>query len=401
MSITALTVTRRRLLAGSAALGATFALGAPLRAQSEGPVALGALLPLSGPLAQFGPQIAAAQKAVIDEVNAAGGVLGRQIAYYPEDDQNVPDTGLLATRKLIGVDHVSAIMGNLNSAVTAAMMPVAWENKVMVLAVAGSDSLVELPHQGYFVRTQPHTVLQGVRLAEVAQSVDAKSVFILSPQQPYSANLILGIRQQLEPTGVKVEELIFDAKKTSFRSEVEAAIADTPDVLILGGYPPENVIIAKEIYRAGYEGHVVVLSAGLTPAVIEGAGAEVVDGWMTSTPVADSGSNAYAHLAKLLGVDAPHLFSAQGYDQASLAILAIAKAGTADGTAIRDNIRLVGNEAGVPVSSAVEGLKALAEGKEINYLGASGPCKFEDNGNIKVTIFRTLKVVDGALVPQG
>ena len=66
------------------------------------------------------------------------------------------------------------MMGVLNSAVAAAILPACWENKVMVLGVASSDTLVELPHDGYFVRTQPHTVLQGHKLAEIAQDAGAE-----------------------------------------------------------------------------------------------------------------------------------------------------------------------------------------------------------------------------------
>ena len=76
----------------------------------------------------------------------------------------------------------------------------------------------------------------------------------------------------------------------------------------------------------------------------------------------------------------------------------MAKGKDASGTAIRDNIRkIANNDAGV-VDNALDGLKLIAEGKEIKYSGASGPCKFADNGNIIEVAFRTAQVKDGKLV---
>ena len=77
----------------------------------------------------------------------------------------------------------------------------------------------------------------------------------------------------------------------------------------------------------------------------------------------------------------------------------MAKGKDASGTGIRDNIRkIANNDAGVKVDNALDGLKLIAEGKEIKYAGASGPCKFADNGNIIEVAFRTAQVKDGKLV---
>ena len=74
------------------------------------------------------------------------------------------------------------------------------------------------------------------------------------------------------------------------------------------------------------------------------------------------------------------------------------KAKVATGTALKDNVRKISQGTGQKVYSAVEGLKLIAEGKEIKYSGASGPCKFADNGNIIEIAFRTTQVKDGKLV---
>ena len=123
------------------------------------------LVSLTGSGSPFGPNSRVAHQAVVDQVNAAGGLLGRKLEYLAEDDQTNAEAGVRAARKLIDVDKVAAIMSVWASAVGTAVLPLCWENKVMLLGISAADSLAALPHQGYFVRTQPHTESagQGVR----------------------------------------------------------------------------------------------------------------------------------------------------------------------------------------------------------------------------------------------
>src|SRR5262249_25678085 len=102
--------TRRALLKG--AVAASVAAGLPIRAGAQGgPVKLGILTPLTGAGGQDGPRMLKAMRAVVDEVNKAGGVLGRSIETVVEDDQTNPEAAVRAARKLIEVDKVPVIMG--------------------------------------------------------------------------------------------------------------------------------------------------------------------------------------------------------------------------------------------------------------------------------------------------
>ena len=96
----------------------------------------------------------------------------------------------------------------------------------------------------------------------------------------------------------------------------------------------------------------------------------------------------------LLGGD-PDPYSCQTHDHVSLVALAIAKSASPTGTGVHDAIRAIGNPAGTKVDSAVEGLKLLAAGKEIDYSGASGPCQFTPIGDITGCKFRFDVVENG------
>jgi branched-chain amino acid transport system substrate-binding protein len=80
------------------------------------------------------------------------------------------------------------------------------------------------------------------------------------------------------------------------------------------------------------------------------------------------------------------------HDHASLAILAAAQGATASrevsGTAIRDNVRRVCQGDGEKVDNVADGLRLITAGRPVNFEGASGPCEFDERGDIRGTKFR-------------
>src|SRR3954449_2293182 len=271
-------ITRRNaLLASAGAVGAPFVITTPGFGQT-GPIKIAGLVSLTGSGSPFGPNNRIAHQAVVDQVNAAGGLLGRKIEYLAEDDQTNAEAGVRAARKLIDVDKVSAIMSVWASAVGSAVLPLCWENKVMLLGISAADSIAALPHQGYFVRTQPHTELQGKEFARFALTQNAGTLSLMMPQTPFTETVFKAIRETVEPKGVKVASVIFDGKKTSFRSEVDEMMRAGPDLLMMGGYQAENIVMAKDLFRANYKGKIMGFAFGITPAFIEGAGKEAAEG---------------------------------------------------------------------------------------------------------------------------
>jgi branched-chain amino acid transport system substrate-binding protein len=398
MSPKHLTISRRGLLGAGAGAAFVIASGAA-RSEIAGPVRIGALLPLTGAGGIYGPPMANLHKSIVEEVNAGGGILGQHVDYFFEDDQTNPDAGVLAVRKLIDVDNVCAVMGLWSSAVAAPTLSICWQNKVMMIAIAASDSLAELPHQGYFIRTNVHVALQGEKIGEWALAQGAKNVFILLAQNPFSEPMRKGFAETVEPKGVKTKAIIYDSRKTSFRTEVDQVVDAAPDLIFLGGYPQDNIVIMKDLYRTGYKCKIVGTGTGITGQFLDGAGKEVAEGIYTVQPSPVVGSPAYAKLAKLIGKDQPDTNMCQSYDQINLVLLSVAAAQQATGTAIRDTIRSIGDPTGEKVDNVLDGLKLLGAGKKINYEGASGPCKFLPNGNVASANFRTFQVKDGKLVP--
>jgi branched-chain amino acid transport system substrate-binding protein len=388
-------ISRRAVLAGAAAL--TLVPVARARAQGAS-IKLGTLTPLTGAGGPYGPPMRKAMAWVVEQVNAAGGVLGRRVELVSEDDQTNPDAGVRAARKLIDVDKVAAVMGTWASAVTTAVAPLCWESKTFLTTVSGSDTITQLPHQGYLVRTQPNTHLQMAKLGAFVLSLGAKRLFVLSAQTPFAEPSYRLLAEALPRGGAQVVgHVIYDRDKTTFRSEVDQALRANPDMVFLNGYTPDLTVLMKDLFRAGYGGPRIGPGYAINAKLLGSVPAEVTEGAHVFSPSPSIDSPVYKRLAGALGTEDVDPYSAQCHDHASLVCLAIAKAREATGTGIRDNIRKISQGAGAKVDSAVEGLKLLAQGKEINYEGASGPCDFTESGDILDAKFRYEQVEKGKL----
>jgi len=386
-----LLIDRRAVMAGMAA---TLAAPAVLRAQTA-PIKLGALNPLTGVGGAYGPFMRDAIAGVISHVNDAGGIMGRQIDLVSEDTQTSPEAAVRAARKLIDVDGVAAIMGTWASSVTTAVAPLCWESKTMLFTVSGADSITELPHEGFIARTQPNSRLQITVAGDFMTNEGATKFAWIGPQTPFAQSSIDILKTTAEGVGHAFDSLIYEADKSTYRSEVDTILRSDPDFIMLGGYVADSTVLLRDLWQAGYEGKIVGPAYAVNQNLIEALPKEVVEGVFTWEGAPAIGSAAYADVKGILGVDVVDPYSAQTYDHATLAILSMAAGAEATGETIKTYLRKVSQGDGPAVSSALEGLKALPNGGEVNYSGASGPCDFNQIGDITGTQFLFKKIEDG------
>lgn len=396
------TVTRRDLLKASATAGLVLGAPAILSGQSKEPIPVGTLCPLTGAGGSYGPDMQRAVVAVADRINRSGGIRGRPVQLFHEDDQTNAEAGVRAARKLIDVNKVVAIVATWASAVTLAVKPLCVEARVFLIGVSGADAVTQGDHQGYVARTQPNTNLQGRMYAKFATSKrEWKRVAYLALQTPYAVSFGDAFTGGLKAAGVTItDSLIYEDKKPSYRSEVTRVLATNPDLIMLEGYTPDSIIMAKDMYKAGYQGAILAPSFAINAKFIEGVGAEVAEGiWnMDRAPLFDSPAYKEFSAAVPGGDQSP--YAPQAWDQMSLVALALAAGkGEASGTVIKDNLRSVSNPPGTVVYSFADGAKLLRAGKKINYEGASGSCDFDRIGDILSAPFSVQQVRKGRSEP--
>src|SRR5262249_24115950 len=159
-----------------------------------------------------------------------------------------PEAAVRAARKLIEVDKVPMIMGTWASAVTSAVAPVCWESKTLLMTCSGADTITQLPHQGFVIRTQPTSKLQATSHAEFILSLGHKRVAIIGVQAPFALPNKEHLNAVLKPQGGEVvAHVIYEKDKPSYRSEIDQVMRAKPDFLYTNGYAPDTVVLLRDM----------------------------------------------------------------------------------------------------------------------------------------------------------
>src|SRR5213082_3909050 len=134
---------RRKLLKGTAALGA-LQVASPfiIQARGETPIKIGMVDPLTGVYAAVAGNEVMGAKLAIEQINAKGGMLGRQVELLVEDSANDVGTGVQKARKLIERDQVSFLIGDVNSGVAQAIAQVTNEKRVLHIVSGGHTDTI-------------------------------------------------------------------------------------------------------------------------------------------------------------------------------------------------------------------------------------------------------------------
>src|SRR2546428_2987775 len=329
------TMTRRELLKASGTAGLVLGAPAILSAQSKEPIPIGTLCPLTGAGGSYGPDMQRSVVAVVERINKAGGIHGRPIQLFHEDDQTNPEAAVRAARKLIDVNKVIALMSTWASAVTLAVKPLAVEAKVFYLSVSGADAVTEGNHGGYIARTQPNTKLQGQVYAKwVLSRKEFKRVAYMALQTPFAVPFGDNFMGTVKSGGVTItDNLIYEDKKPSYRSEITRVLATNPDLIMLEGYAPDSVVIAKELYRLSYKGAILGPAFSINAKFVEGAGVEVAEGIWAIDPAPSFDAPAYKQFAAAVPTADKNPYAPQAWDHMTLVGLALAAGrGEASGT---------------------------------------------------------------------
>jgi ABC-type branched-subunit amino acid transport system substrate-binding protein len=225
--------------------------GGPRRT-SPTPLRIGSLLPKTGDLAIAGPPIFAGVQLAVNDVNAAGGILGRTVEYLDGDDGTDPKVAGATVERLLTAG-VQVIVGAGASGITKAVMPQVVEaQRVLISPSATSDELSGLEDNGFFFRTSPPDVLQSKALTDVIMRYGVRRIVIIARKDSYGLGLRDQVVEQLTAAGVNAEnikaldyEIREQYKVEDFAPQARATTAFEPDsVLVIGFAESSNMIKA-------------------------------------------------------------------------------------------------------------------------------------------------------------
>ncbi|MRX51464.1 ABC transporter substrate-binding protein [Paracoccus sp. S-4012] len=385
---------RQRLLACLAA--ATAIAAAQSAAAQDCTINIGAVLSITGPNAAIGSAIGDAGRLAVDHFNEAGGAAGCKLNFVLRDDQGQPNVGVDAAKTLVSIDRSPVILGAIASGVSLPILTsVSVPSKVTQISCCSSaPTFTELAEeggtQGYFFRTLPTDRPQAVVMAKIAKEKGYGSVAIIYVNSDYGNAMAKNFTAAAEAQGIEVTDVVgYNQEQASYRAEVSAALKGKPDALFLVAFPADGATITREWLAFGGSKQLLLSNAMRAREYVEAVGAQHlteavgIDNAQTEGPSVEAFNAAWT-AEKGSPPEGPGLHTM--YDATAVALLALEKAGAPDGTAIRDAVREVTGGQGTTIYPGPEGFakakELIAAGEPITYEGATGPIKFDENGDV-------------------
>jgi hypothetical protein len=213
-----------------------------------GPLTIGYLLPLTGNLAFLGPPEIAGFDLAIQDINAAGGVLGAPVAAEGADSGDTStDTATQSVDRLLQAG-VNVIVGAASSGVSQTVVDTITGAGVMQISPANtSDIFTTYDDNGLYFRTAPPDLLQARALADLILEDGNNTVGILALNDPYGTGLAENTRNNLIDGGLSEEDVpdpvIYDPQAANFDAEVQQMVDLNPDAIIVIGFEESSKII--------------------------------------------------------------------------------------------------------------------------------------------------------------
>ena len=302
---------------------------------------------LSGAVSTYGQSLTAGVELAIAEINAAGGVLGKQIEIVKIDNKSDTTEAANASTRLATRDKVVAILGPATSGNTKAASPPAMENKVPLISASATDDDVTVDSNGnvreYIFKTCFSDSFQGVTMANFAYGdLNAKKVAILFDNtSDYAKGLTKSFKETYEGLGgAVVKEEAYQAKDTDFKAVLTNIKGANPEVLYVPGYYEEVGLIVRQARELGLNVAILGADGYDSPKLAEIAGAGALNdvyytnhySSMDTAPEITAFRDAYKakHNAE------PDAFNALGYDLGYFFADAVTRAGEATPEKVKD-----------------------------------------------------------------
>ncbi|GAA4229897.1 branched-chain amino acid transport system substrate-binding protein [Sagittula marina] len=387
---------KKLMLAVSAA---ALAAGAAHAESHASEAKIGIMLGFTGPIESITPMMADSAELALTEVNDSGQFLsGVTLVPVRADSTCVdPAAATAAAERMITSDGIVALMGADCSGVTGAVLSnVAVPNGIpMISPSATSPALSDAEDNGMFFRTAPSDARQGAVLAEILAEKGITEVAVTYTNNDYGKGFADAFAENFD--GTITLSSPHDDGKADYSAEIGALASAGGEALVVLGYTDQG---GKGMIQASYDTgafDTYVMGDGMYGDTLFSELSDALEGSYGTIPWAEGeGADAFAKITEGAGFDASSSYTRESYDAAALIALAMMKGGEVSSEAVAANIMDVANAPGEPILPGELGkaLEILAEGGDIDYVGASG-VEFIGGGEAAGS-YRHYNVVDGA-----
>jgi ABC-type branched-subunit amino acid transport system substrate-binding protein len=238
------------LIAASAPESAIVELGTTTSTRAgDGQLHIGSLLPETGSLAFLGDPEYAGLVFAINEINTAGGVLGKEVLYTQGDSGDTSTDIASTTADRLISEGVDAIVGAASSGVTLTVIDKITAAGITMFSPANtSPALSDYADDSLYFRNAPADGLQGAVVANQIIEDGNASVFIMNLDDAYGNGIAAVVKDVLEAAGVEVKGVkAYDPTAASFDAEVGEIVAADPDAIVLVSFDEGSRILRTAV----------------------------------------------------------------------------------------------------------------------------------------------------------
>jgi branched-chain amino acid transport system substrate-binding protein len=346
------------------ALVAGVALGLTMSAMAADPIKIGVSGPFTGGSAPMGVSMRDGVRLAVAEINAKGGVLGRQLQMVERDDEAKPERGVQIAQELINKEHVAATVGYINTGVALASQRFYQQAKIPVMNNVATGSIVTKQFanqpENFVFRNSANDTIQSTMIAEEAIRRGFKKPAILADSTNYGQLGREDLEKVLEKKSVKpVSVEKYNIGDVDMTAQLLRAKQAGADVVLTYGIGPELAQIANGMQKLGWKVPIVgswtlAMANFIDNAGANGNGTRMPQTFIQNpdTPKRKAFIDAYVKAYNPPGGMPSAVSAAQGYDSIYLLAAAIQQAGSTEGPKI---------------AAALEDLKTPIEGVVTTY----------------------------------
>jgi len=340
---------------------------------------VGVVLPLTGSMASYGANAKDGIQLAASEINsrAANSPDASKIELVVEDSNGEPRPAVSAFQKLVSVDKVTAVIGDVGSSATLAMAPIANQQKVLLFSPAASSPTIT--GAGEFVwRNWPSDAFEASVMVDYLKRKQFKKISLVLLNNDYGQAMLQTVKKGLEGSGVEIVATEFFLQDvTDLRAQVTKASEPKPDVIYLISYPKDSIVFLRQYTELGVTIPVVSTSSFEDASILANQ-AKAAEGVVFTSPkppgVNDPKVLSFkSNYVKTYNKE-PGLVADYSYDALNLLVEAAKLGGGVSGEQLKAGL-----------------------GKITDFHGASGLINFDKNGDvIKPAGLKTVK--DGKYV---
>ncbi|WP_407050535.1 branched-chain amino acid ABC transporter substrate-binding protein [Methyloraptor flagellatus] len=262
--------------------GVVLAAGLAFAGQAHADIKLGVAGPITGPNAAFGAQLKNGTEQAVEDINAAGGILGQKIVLSIGDDVSDPKQGVSVANKFVG-DGVKLVVGHFNSGVTNPASDVYAENGLLMITPSATNPKITEKGLWNVFRTCGRDDQQGKLWSDYAvKNFKGKKIAVVHDKTTYGQGLADAAKGFMNKEGIK--EVLYEGVNTGekdYSALVSKIKASGADVLMWGGLHTEGGLIVRQMRDQGLK--TVMLSGdGITDDEFATIGGDGVIGTLMS-----------------------------------------------------------------------------------------------------------------------